>query len=217
MPRALGRFLFFGLVLVGAEIGLQQIPEAGMLLSKLVLPVLAGGTIYAFDQSFRGRPVDWMALTRPMETQLPALLTVALLMLPVFFAQAALAALIAGPGAFLNLIFGHAERIQWTATAQLVILCISVPIGMFYMLALPAVVLGKMGGSEAVGHSFKTVARHFPAFLLCSLSLAALLALGIATLVGLLLVYPLMHGAAYMAWRDFGIPDVKGNDQDTSQ
>jgi hypothetical protein len=184
-------------VSLAAEFALQLIPDAGMLASKLLPPLLTCGMFvgaHAIESGGRARVTDVLV---PFTASAAAIGAIVVSSLAIFAAEA-LAAYIVADANLLRVANPDMDLAAVLAMFAVGVL-VSLPFTFLPMCAL----IDHMGFAQSFSASFRAFSANVPAFLLYGLLSYALLLVGIATLgVGLVIVLPLWATSSYVAWRD---------------
>lgn len=189
---------------------LQLIPWIGVMLSKLVVPVLLMGILLGLDELARGGRLRWSCLLdgvrrRPL---LPMLALAAIWGLGVFAVQQGVAWLAYGWPAMDAVLLGHAaaHRALMTLAFTRALLMPGVPASILLMLAPCLLLFDGRSPWHAVVDSVRRVLRHavpFGVLLLIDLALFLLmLSTGWTMLVLLPFVGPWSIACTYVVWRD---------------
>ena len=182
-----------------AQIGIELWPDAGALVSKIVVPLVACGMLYGAHAAAGGdAPRLWhvVAAFRAPAAAIAAVLASSTL---VFAAEWLVADRLAG----VDLMRPGDAPPDLDATTVLAVYAI----GILVSLPLSLVPLSALLGARGFAASFAESARAFmgdpAAFLVYGAIAFALIALGLMTMgLGLVIALPLISCATYAAWRD---------------
>lgn len=191
------------------ETALQQIPWAGVVLSKLVVPLLAMGILLGLEDLARGGRLRWACLFGGMRRGrlLPVLGLAALWGLTVFGFQQLCACLAYGWPALDAVMFGHVMAHRELLSLQFErILLIPGLLPLTLLMLAPFLLLFR-GASpwQAIIGSVRGVlanAASFGWFLLLNIVLFGLLLASSWTQALVLLLGPWSIAASYAVWRD---------------
>lgn len=182
---------------LAAEFALQLVPDAGMLASKIVPPLLTCGMFigaHAIESGGRARVGDVFV---PFAASAGAIGAIVLSSLVIFAAEALAVYIIADA----NLLrVANPDMSLATVLAMFAVgVLVSLPFTFLPMCAL----IDHMGFAQSFAASFRAFSLNMPAFLLYGVLSYVLLLVGIATLgVGLVIVLPLWATSSYVAWRE---------------
>jgi hypothetical protein len=195
-PFTLCALGFFSLA---SEFALQLIPDAGMLASKVLAPLVTCGMFIAAHSLATGGRAHVTDALRPFAASAAAIAAIVVSSLAVFAAEA-LAAYVA---ADVNLLRAGASDAGMDVTAVLLMFAVGVLVSLPFTLVALCALLDGAGFASSFRASFAAFTRNVPAFLLYGVLSYALLLIGIATVgLGLIVVLPLWATSSYAAWRD---------------
>jgi uncharacterized membrane protein len=195
-PLVLCALAFFALA---SEYALQLIPDAGMLASKIIAPIVGCGLYIGCDALVRGGRARLTDALRPFGASAPAIAAIVASNLLVFAAEAAAAWAVAD----VNLLRIGAQDGGMDVTAVLVMFAVGMLASLPLTLIPMAVLFDGEGFVAAFDTSIGAFNRNLPAFLLYGALSFLLLVAGLLTFgVGLLIVLPLWAASAYAAWRE---------------
>ena len=202
--RAPIALLLLSIVPFAVELALQLIPVVGVVLSKLVCPIVQAGLWVGLAGVIHGRPLRAACLTEGLHRgriRTLAVLGVCLLVIPAV--QVLVAALVFGPGAIGIVLLGQPRPDPSGLGFVLVLLLSGVLPATWLMLSMPFVLFDRLGAVRAVSRSL-AFARAAPgAFALFALGSAGLLVLVVLGRgLPLLLLAPWMLAANLSAYRD---------------
>ena len=197
--RAPFTFCALGFLALASEFALQLIPDAGMLASKIIVPIITCGLYVSAHSLATGGRARITDALRPFAASAPAIAAIVVASLAVFVAQASTAYVASGA----DLFTASASGAGMDFTAVLLMFAVGMLVSLpFTMVALCAL-LDDDGFAASFTASFAAFNRNVPAFLFYGVLSYALLLIGIATLgVGLVIVLPLWATSSYAAWRD---------------
>ena len=186
-------------VTILAQIGIELWPEVGALLSKIVVPLVACGMLYAADAAHAGgkpRLAHALSACRAPAGAIAAVIASSAL---TFAAEWIAADRLAG----VDLLRPGATAPDLDATTVLAVYAV----GILVSLPMSLVPLYALFGGHGFGASFTAsalaFARHPLAFLAYGAIAFALIALGLMTMgLGLVIALPLIACATYAAWRE---------------
>lgn len=186
-----------------AELLIQQIPLAGVPLSKLLTPLIGVGALYATARLAQGqRPAcsDLLCGLRP--PLLGRMLITSALLMPVFLFQLATAYLCFGYDAVAMVLLNTPQPELMTLGFVLTlilpgVLFIATPL----MLTIPRVLFHGDQPLAAVVFSLRTAIAQPAAFALTGLITCGLLVVGLMTGPGLLLLVPWFLTTGYLSYR----------------
>ncbi|HEY7904246.1 MAG TPA: hypothetical protein VIH36_12390 [Casimicrobiaceae bacterium] len=186
-------------VSLAVELALQLIPDAGMLASKVLAPIVACGLYVGTHAVAGGGRARLGDALRPFGASAPAIAAIVASSLLVFAAEAGAAWAIAG----VNLLRAGAGDAGMDEPAVFAMFAVgmiaSLPLTLIPMSAL----FDRAGFAKAFDVSIAAFTRNVPAFLLYGVLSYLLLVVGLLTFgLGLLIVMPLWATSAYSAWRD---------------
>jgi uncharacterized membrane protein len=190
-------FALLAFAVLLADVGLQFVPFAGAPASKVIIPVLACGLLYAslaIDRDDRPRLVHLLA---PFTAPANALASVVLASLVVFGAEW----FVAWRFADVNLLTYDGEPIEPRDALAIygTGVVVSLPLTLVPLLAL----FEAMSARDAFASSIAAFIRNLPAFVLYGALSIALLGVGFVTRgLALLVVLPLWAASSYAAWKD---------------
>lgn len=188
-----------GFVSLASEFALQLVPDAGMLASKILAPIVTCGMYIATHSLATGGRARVTDALRPFGASASAIAAIVVSSL-VVFASEALTAYIA---ADTNLLAAGAPDASMSFAAVLLMFAIGVLVSLPFTLVALCALLDDDGFARSFHTSFAAFSRNVPAFLLYGLISYALLLIGITTLgLGLIIVLPLWATSSYAAWRD---------------
>jgi hypothetical protein len=182
-----------------AQIAIELWPDAGALLSKLVVPLIACGMLYGAHAAATGGAPRlahaWWAFRAPAGAIAAVLVSSAL----TFAAEWVAAQRLAG----VDLLRPGDTTTDLDASTVLVVYAV----GILVSLPMTLVPLSALfGGRSFVGSFDESVtlfARHSVAFVAYGAIAFLLIALGLMTMgIGLVIALPLISCATYAAWRD---------------
>jgi hypothetical protein len=182
-----------------SQVALELWPDAGALVSKVVVPLVACGMLYAAHASAQGgkpRMVHAVAAFRASAAAIGAIVVSSAL---TFAAEWVAADRLAGvdllrPGA------AQPELDAWTVLGVYAVgVLASLPMSLVPLYAL----FDGAGFAESFARSARAFVRHLGAFLAYGVVAFVLIALGLMTMgLGLVIALPLIACATYAAWRD---------------
>ncbi len=201
--RAPLRLILLSLAPFVAEFLLQLIPGAGIVASKLIVPIVQAGVWVGLDGMFHGRPLRVACLGEGFRRErLAPLAGLSLWFLIVFATQLLVVAAVFGPEVSGALLLGHVHRELAGPAILLVVLPGLVP-GTFVMLSTPLVLFDHLGPTRAVARSVRLVLASPAAFALFTLLTGIMLGLALlARAVPLLVLAPWFLTSSYAAYRD---------------
>jgi uncharacterized membrane protein len=196
--RAPFTLCLLGFLALATELLLQLVPEAGMLASKVLAPIVTCGLYVATHALAGGGRARVSDAWRPFTASAAAISAIVVSSLLIFAAEALAAYLVADT----NLLRAGISTPMEVATVLLMFaagMLVSLP---FTLVPLCALLDGD-GFARSFRRSIDAFARNVPAFLLYGVLSYALLLVGIATAgVALVIVLPLWATSSYAAWRD---------------
>jgi uncharacterized membrane protein len=188
-----------GLLALATEFALQLVPEAGMLASKIVAPVVTCGlyvATHALANGGRARVTDAL---RPFGASAPALAAIVASSLAIFAAEAAVAYAVSGT----DLLRATASDSAMDVGPVMLMFAAGTLVSLPFTLVAPCALFDGDGFARAFAVSVRAFTRSVPAFLLYGALSYALLVIGIVTFaLGLVIVLPLWATSSYAAWRD---------------
>lgn len=202
------KFTVLALVPLVLEGLIQLIPDAGTVLSKVIVPLLAAGILVGVDRLARTGAMPWRCLFSGFAPRrLPGLLCLSLVGLSVFATQIAVAVLVYGHGVVDGVVWGHLRAhpaLESRAFTEVLILP-GLLVATLLLLAVPLFLFECLGPPAAVWQSLKRVAAAWPAFAVALGLQLLLMALALSSLPGILLLLvltPLSTLVTYVAYRD---------------
>jgi hypothetical protein len=201
--RAPLRLLLLSLAPLVLELLLQVIPGVGILLSKLLVPIVGAGLFMAMDELARGGTVRTSALLEGLRHgRFGPLALTSVLLLAIFATQVLVAATVYG-GSVLGVLVGARVAEFGDLVFQLVLILPGLLPATLLMLVIPLVLFEGVGPGRAALLSVRIVMSSPAAFGLYALvSMAALAVALLLRGVPLLLFAPWALAANYVAYRD---------------
>lgn len=207
--RAPLRWCLLGLATLATEFGLQFVPDVGVGLSKILVPVVACGMLLAAAAVDRGALPEWRHAVAAFGAPAGALAAIIGAEIVVFFAQAIAAYALAD----VNLLTPGGDADAQLTTGQLVEI---VALGTLLSLPFAFVPFAALFEQATFAAAF---ARSWRGFALNALPLAvygllSLVLIGVGLLtagIALVVVFPLTAAASYAAWKDiYSVSTVDG-------
>jgi len=202
------RVAFWSLLPLAFEALLQALPVVGIVASKLIVPLVGGLSLLAFDRIVRRQAVDVSELLSDLRRLGPAgLAGLVIAGFAVFLLQLVTGYVAYGPGAIDLLLWGDtAAHPDLLADKQifLTLVLVALAVGMLLLFFAPLVVLHRLHPAAALSLSATTMLAA-PAALIVTYVLSALLFAAALTWgygLGLLLLVPLLSAVYFMAYRD---------------
>lgn len=201
--RAPFRIFVASLLPLLIEALLQLIPSIGMLLSKLLTPLFASGSLVALSRLDLRREWRWSDLISAFSANHRArAFRWSLLMSVVWLSQSAIALVLYGTEGLRALLLG--ERISQMATPAFALavilpgLVLSIPL----MISGPLLILEGRGATDSLRSSLRWAVRFWPSVLSYAMASALLFSAGLALSPLILLVgIPLLFTSSYCAYR----------------
>ena len=186
-------------VTILAQIAIELWPDAGALLSKLVVPLIACGMLYAAHAAAAGGVPRlshaWSAFRAPAGAIAAVLLSSAI----TFAAEWVAAQRLAG----VDLLRPGDTATDLDALTVLAVYAIGILVSLPMSLVPLSALFGGRGFVASFQESVTQFMRHPVAFLTYGAIAFALIALGLMTMaIGLVIALPLIACATYAAWRD---------------
>ena len=196
-------FCAIALAVLAANLGLNLVPVAGIVVAQLVLPLLECGLLYASlaaDRGDRPRLAHLIAVLGAPPVALAAVIVAALIVFGV-------EALVANAVGSIDLLAPASSDAAITAAALLATYAAGIAVSLPLTFVPFAALFDGAGFRTAFGQSFAAFARNPAPLVLWGALSFALLMLGLATNgIGLLLALPWSAASAYSAWKDvFGV------------
>ncbi len=191
------------LVPLVVELILQQIPYAGVALSKLVVPCIGIGLWYGVDELARGGRLRVSCLAQgARRAHRGAAATSVVTSLIMFATQVAVSVAVYGSPA-IDVLLGRPSPVAMTLSFALVtILPAVVPLTLLG-LSLGFAAFDGLSPRAAIARSVREVGARAPAFAVFLVAQAALLAVALVGFgIPLLVVSPWLLAAEYVAYRD---------------
>lgn len=187
----------------------QLVPGAGIVVSKLLTPLVGAWALAALDtRSRRGSYSPSVALRQVMDRARP-LLGIAGIALGLFALQCAVAALLGGPSQAAALAGGDVTAITLGRIDFALVLASAVLPATALMFVSPRVVLDGMDLRAALADNSRLVRRHASAVLVLGLLTALLVGSVVFAPWLLLLLLPLHLCIGYAAYRDVDRRDAR--------
>ena len=189
-----------GAITIVSQFAFEVWPEAGSLVAKVVVPLVACGMLYAAEAAERGeRPRLWHAIAA-FRAPAGAIAAVVLSSAITFAAEWFAADRLAG----IDLLRPGGPPADFDAATAFAVYAVGVVVS----LPMTLVPLAALFGGASFGASFAVSARAFArapgAFVAYGAIALALLTVGLLTLgIGLVIALPLIACATWAAWRDF--------------
>ena len=188
-----------------AQIGIELWPEAGALVSKIVVPLIACGMLYAADAAQAGGTPRlahaFLAFRAPAGAIAAVIVSSAL----TFAAEWWVADRLAG----VDLLRPGDNAPDLDATTVLAVYAVGILVSLPLSLVPLYALFGGLGFGASFAASAVAFARHAWAFLVYGAVAFALIALGLMTMgIGLVIALPLIACATYAAWRDLAPPPI---------
>jgi uncharacterized membrane protein len=197
--RAPFTLCMLGFLSLASELVLQLVPDAGMLASKVLAPIVTCGlyiATHALATGGRARVTDAL---RPFAASAAAIAAIVVSSLLIFAAEALCAYLVADA----NLLRAGASDAGMSVATVLLMFAAGVLVSLPFTLVPLCALLDSDGFVRSFSASFEAFARNVPAFLLYGVVSYALLLIGVATAgLALVIVLPLWATSSYAAWRD---------------
>lgn len=191
------------LVPLVVELVLQQIPYAGVVVSKLVVPCVGIGLWYGIDELARGGRLRVSCLTEGVRAaHRSAAITSVVTSLIMFATQVAVSVAVYGAPA-VDVLLGRPSSVEVTLSFALVtILPAALPLTLVG-LSLGFAAFDGLSARAAIVRSVREVLSRASAFAPFMLAQAALLAVALVGFgIPLLVVSPWLLAAEYVAYRD---------------
>jgi len=202
------RVAFWSLLPLACEALLQAVPVVGIVASKLVVPLVSGLALLAFDRIVNRRNVEMTELVSDLRRVGPVgLAGLVAVAFAVYLLQLATGYLIYSEGAIDLLLWGDAAaQPELVADRRLFLTLVltALALGMLLLFFAPLVVLQRAHPTAALSLSAATMLAA-PVALLLTYALSALLFAAALTWgygLGLLIVVPLLSAVYFMAYRD---------------
>ncbi|HEY5365728.1 MAG TPA: hypothetical protein VIL19_04585 [Casimicrobiaceae bacterium] len=188
-----------GFLSLACELLLQLIPDAGMLASKIVAPVVTCGLYIATHAVATGGRARVADALKPFAASASAIAAIIVSSLVIFAAEALTAYAVAGS----NLLRAGASSGSMSVADVMLMFAAGVAASLPFTLVALCALLDGDGFARAFRVSIAAFAHNVPAFVLYGVLSYALLLVGMATsALGLVIVLPLWATSAYAAWRD---------------
>lgn len=188
-----------GALSLASEFVLQLVPEAGMLASKIVAPLVTCGLYIAADALASGGRAHISDALKPFSASPAAIAAIVLSSIAIFAAEA----LVAYAAADVNLLRAGTGDAGMDVATVMVMFAVGMLVSLPFTLLPLCALLDGDGFTQSLRISIAAFARNVPAFLVYGVLSFALLVVGIATFaLGLAIVVPLWATSAYAAWRD---------------
>jgi hypothetical protein len=188
-----------GLITLATDLALQLLPGVGMLVSKIVVPLVECGMLIGAAALDRSGPLSLRYAYAAFSARPGAIAAIVISALAVFAAEALTIYFVAGA----NLLASDSGLDQLSSAVVLG----SIAIGALVSLPVAFVPFAALFSQASFAAAFASSMRGFAlnvAPLMIFAALAVLLvALGLLLLgIGLIAVYPLLSAATYFAWKD---------------
>lgn len=181
---------------------MQLIPVAGVILSKLLVPLIGAWVLALIDRLARTGTFSVGAATALLSSRSLPLLMLSVVFLAVFFLQVLFAALLGGVDQGLALATGEVLSLRFSRVQMACILVSGLLPGTLLGFASPRVLFDRRGVAQGISDSVGAVLCYWRPVLAYSLVVAALVA-GLLWMPWLLLVLcPLSTCIGYVAYRD---------------
>jgi uncharacterized membrane protein len=202
-PATWGALAFLTLA---CEIGLEAVPDFGPMLSKIVVPLVACGMLYAAAATDRGGTPSLRHALAAFRAPAPAIAAVIAAGLLTFAAEALAAWWIAGA----DLLAPGSASSVLTAPQVGGIYAIGILASLPLTFVPFHVLFEQVAVSAAFAASWNAFVRNTVPLLVYAAASLVLLGFGLATMgVGLVIVLPLWAASSYAAWKDvFGVRDA---------
>lgn len=188
-----------GFIALATELALQLIPDAGVLASKVLAPIVACGLFVGTHAVAGGGRARLGDALRPFAASAPAIAAIVVSSLLVFAAEAGAAWAIAG----VNLLRAGTGDAGIDEPGVFLMFAVGMLASLPFTLIPMSALFDRAGFVEAFDVSVAAFVHNVPAFLLYGVLSYLLLVVGLLTYgLGLLIVMPLWATSAYAAWRD---------------
>lgn len=172
--RAPVRIMMLSLMPIVFEALCQAVPGAGILLSKLLTPLLSALALLMLDQRIRHGAFGVPAAIATWRSRLPSLLGLGVACLVVFVFQMALAAALAGPAQAMALALGDMAALRMSRPQMALVLASGMLPGLALLYVIPRVALDGVGILAALGDNARMLMLTWRPALLLSLATALL-------------------------------------------
>jgi hypothetical protein len=188
-----------GLITLAADLGLQLLPGVGMVVSKLVVPLVECGMLIGAAALDRSKPLSLRYAYAAFSARPAAIAAIVVSAVAVFAAEALTIYFVSGA----NLLTADSAIDDLSSAA----IFGSVAIGALASLPLAfvpfAVLFSEASFADAFASSMRGFALNVAPLLIFAALAVLLVVLGLLLMgVGLIAVYPLLSAATYAAWKD---------------
>ena len=184
------------------EAAVQVVPDAGIVVSKLLTPLVSAWILIMLDRKARSGRFVPAQTVRLWWDRLPQLLLLSLLLAGVFVFQLLVTVAIGGTEQALALASGNLDAIDLSRSQLAAILASGVVPAVPLMFVGPRVALDGIDVADAVIESLHQVVLYWRPVALFTLLSALLVASAVWTPLVLLIVLPFATCAGYAAYRD---------------
>ncbi|MFT4247380.1 MAG: hypothetical protein QM581_04980 [Pseudomonas sp.] len=199
--RAPLRFYLLPLLPLAVEAAIQAIPFAGVVLSKLLVPLCSAWVLWIGDRKLRTGRFSPRAGLVALARRPRALIVVALLSAGVFVFQCLVAMSLAGPEQALAFARGDLGGLHMGRGMVAIVLASGVPPSLLLLFSVPRMLLDAQPLRPAWQENLRLLRRGWRPVLVYAVLCAALVA-GFVFLPWLLLLVPLLGWFGYAAYRD---------------
>jgi hypothetical protein len=187
----------------------QLVPDAGIVVSKLLTPLVSAWALVALDARVRHSGYAPLASWRQVLRRGRPLLGLVLVALGVFAFQCAVAALLGGPAQAVALASGDMAALTLDRVQVALVLASGALPGMALMFAFPRVLFDGMDVRAALVDNARLVRRHARAVIQIGLLSAALVGGVVFAPWLLLILLPMALCTGYAAYRDVDRRDAR--------
>jgi uncharacterized membrane protein len=184
---------------LAVEYLLQQITGGGMIISKVITPLVACSLYVACDRVAAGGKARWSDLLAAFRVSAPSIAAIVLTSLIEFVAEATTADSLSG----LNLFLDNGSDDTPDLDTVFIMLAVGFTVSLPFTLTPFFALLDDAGFAGSIRPSVRAFFANVPAFLCYGLLSYLLLMIGIALMgLGVIVAMPLWVAASYSALRD---------------
>ena len=192
--------LVLAFLTLAIEYLLQQITDGGMIISKVITPLVACSLYVACDRVASGGKARWSDLLAAFRVSAPSIAAIVLTSLIEFIAEATTAQSLSGYDLFLD---GGNDDDPPDLTTVVIMFAVGFAVSLPFTLTPFFALLDDAGFAGSIRPSVRAFFANIPAFLCYGLLSYGLLMVGIALMgLGVIVAMPLWVAASYSALRD---------------